>query len=106
MLIILKQEIFSYLQQKRRYDVISDTRYLCCFWATRDPNGLNGIVEIQFLFKFDVFRTEIGRKVRFEQVFRKKVDFGLLINPLGSRDFSKIRGNSVSNFELQMTIKW
>ena len=25
---ILKEEIFSYLQQKSRYDVISDTRYL------------------------------------------------------------------------------
>ena len=28
-----------------------------------------------------------------------------LLNP-EYRDFSKIRGNSVSNFELQMTIKW
>ena len=29
-----------------------------------------------------------------------------LLNPLEYRDFSKIRGNSVSNIELQMTIKW
>ena len=28
------------------------------------------------------------------------------INPLEPRDFSKILENSVSNFELEMTIKW
>ena len=99
-------EIFSYLQQKRRYDVISDTWYLRCFWATRAPNGLNRIFKIQFFLKSDVFRREIGQKVRFDQVFHKKVNFRFLFNPLGAKDFSKIRRNSVSNLGLQMTIKW
>ena len=102
----LKGEIFWYLQQKRRYDVISDTWYLRCFKATLGSKGLTEIFENQFFLKFDVFHTKNGWKVHFEQVFRKKVNFGSSINPLEPRDFSKIRGNSVSNFWLQMTIKW
>ena len=97
---------FSYLQQKRRYDVTKTTRFCWHHMMPAGGYGLNGIFKIQFFLKFDVFRTENGRKVGFQQVFRKKVDFGLFINPLAPRHFSKIHGNSVSNFGLQMTIKW
>ena len=80
-------EILSYLQQKSRYDVVSDTRY---FWHHMMPaavNGLNGIFKIQFFLKFDVFRSKSWSKVRFEQDFQKKVDFRFLLNPLTAEGF-------------------
>ena len=83
-------KFFSYLQQKRRYDIISDTRYLRPHTWPVALNGLNRIFKIQFFLKSDISRTEIGRKVCFEQVFRKEVDFTLLFNPLRSKDFPKI----------------
>ena len=103
---VLSKPVFSYLQQKRRYDVICDIRYLCCFWATRGTNGLSGTFENRFFLKFHVFRSQSGRKVHFEQVCRKKVNFRPSINPLEPRDFSKIRENSVSNLWVKMAIKW
>ena len=99
-------ESFWYLQQKISYDVISETWYLRCFWATRGCNGLNRIFKIQFVLKSDVVRKEIGQIVRFDQVFHEKVNFRFLFNPLQPKHFSKIRRNSVSNLGLQMTIKW
>ena len=103
---VLSKLVFSYLQQKSRYDVTKATRFWCPCVGTLALNGLTGTFNIQFFLNFDVFRTKHGRKVRFGQVFGKKVDFGLLINPLRPRDFSKIRGNSVSNLWVKMAIKW
>ena len=103
---VLSKPVFSYLQHKRSYDVICDIRYLCCFWATRGTNGLSGTFKNRFFLKFHVFRSQSGRKVHFEQVYRKKVNFRPSINPLDPRDFSKIRGNSVSNLWVKMAIKW
>ena len=100
------REIFSYFQQKRRYDVTKATQFCCPRMWTVVTNGLNGIFKIRFFLNFDGFRTENGQKVSFGHVFWKKMNFGMSINPLRSRAFSKIHENSVSNFELQMTIKW
>ena len=103
---VLSKFTFLYLQQKSRYDVTKATRFRCPHMRTVALNGLSGIFKIQFFLNFDVFPTKNGRKVRFGQVFAKKVDFGLLINPLRPRAFSKIRANSVSNLWFQMAIKW
>ena len=103
---LLSKLIFSYLQQKRRYDVTKATRF---WWPHMTPvgtNGLSWIFKIQFFLNFDGFRTKNGRKVHFGQVFSKKVDFGLPVNPLMPKGFSKIRGNSVSNVWVKMAIKW
>ena len=59
----LNLEIFSYLQQKRRYDVMSGTWYLRPHMMPVALNGLNRIFKIQFCLKFNVFRAEIGQKV-------------------------------------------
>ena len=103
---LLSRAVFLYLQQKSRYDVTKATRFWCPHMRTVATNGLSRIFRIQFFLNFDVFQTKHGWKVRFWQVFSKKVDFGLLINPLTSRAFSKIRGNSVSNLWVKMAIKW
>ena len=103
---LLSKSIFSYLQQKRRYDVTKATRF---WWPHMMPVGTNGLswnFKIQFFLKFDGFRSKNGRKVHFGQVFSKKVDFRLPVNPLMPKGFSKIRGNSVSNMWFQMAIKW
>ena len=42
----------------------------------------------------------------FDHVFYKKVNLDLLFNPLGAKDFSKIRQNSVFYINFQMVVKW
>ena len=48
----------------------------------------------------------MDEKYVLSSFYGKKVDFGCSINPLAARDFPKVRGNSVSNFCFEMTIKW
>ena len=66
--------------------------------------GLNRIFKIQLFLKFQIFRTGIGWKVWFEQVFPKNVDFRLQINPFVHELIHKMSKNLLLFFALQSVV--
>ena len=82
----------------RSCDVTKTTHFSRPHTGTVATNGLSWNFKIEFFLKFDVFQRKTAPEISFEQVFRKKVDFGMLINPLRSKRFWKI----VKKFKLKL----